>query len=118
MMTPPRQPHLCLTGLALLLCLAPSLAQALTADQVIALKKAGVSDETIQMMLRQEEAAQTRGGDLLERREIKDSQGNTVVVYTQSDHPPPSAQTRAAKARQGLADAPEHVVDQRSTVSP
>lgn len=56
---------------------------ALTADEVRALKKAGVSDETIQIMLRQEREASARGPhDRMGVREIKDRDGNTYVVYS------------------------------------
>jgi hypothetical protein len=55
----------------------------LTADEVRALRKAGVSDETIQIMLQQEREASLRGPhDQMGVREIKDRDGNTYVVYS------------------------------------
>ena len=46
---------------------------ALTPEQIIQLKKAGVSDETIQIMLKQEKEG---------AREIKDDQGNVYIIYS------------------------------------
>ncbi|MEN6374967.1 MAG: hypothetical protein ABFD75_09330 [Smithella sp.] len=53
---------------------------ALTPQQVIALKKAGVSDQTIQMMLKQEEGKDPYA--TIGTREVKDKEGNTVIIYT------------------------------------
>ncbi|HVO65621.1 MAG TPA: hypothetical protein VMT12_03975 [Syntrophales bacterium] len=59
---------------------------ALTPDQVIKLKKAGVSDKTIQMMLQQEkeakEAKEANPYDQIGMREIKDKDGNVVTIYS------------------------------------
>ncbi|HUH65040.1 MAG TPA: hypothetical protein VLZ07_01290 [Syntrophales bacterium] len=58
-------------------------AHALTPDQIIRLKKAGVSDQTIQMMLQQErEARQENPADSIGVKEVKDKDGNAVTVYT------------------------------------
>jgi hypothetical protein len=46
---------------------------ALTAEQIIQLKKAGVSDETIQIMLKQEKKFP---------RKIKDDEGNEYIIYS------------------------------------
>ena len=46
---------------------------ALTAEQIIQLKKAGVSDETIQIMLQQEKKFP---------RKIKDDEGNEYIIYS------------------------------------
>lgn len=53
---------------------------ALTPQQVIDLKKAGVSDRTIQMMIRQEEGKEPY--ITIGTREVKDKDGNTVIIYT------------------------------------
>lgn len=53
---------------------------ALTPQQVIDLKKAGVSDKTIQMMIMQEEAKDPYA--TIGTREVKDKDGNTVIIYT------------------------------------
>jgi hypothetical protein len=56
---------------------------ALTPDQIIKLKKAGVSDKTIQMMLEQErDARQENPADQIGVREMKDREGNVVTVYS------------------------------------
>ncbi len=56
---------------------------ALTPEQVLKLKKAGVSDQTIQLMLKQESEAQTRNpSDQFGTREVKDKEGNTTVIYS------------------------------------
>jgi hypothetical protein len=54
---------------------------ALTPQQVIDLKKAGVSNQTIQLMLKQEEAAKDPYAKM-GTREIKDKDGNTVIIYS------------------------------------
>ncbi len=58
-------------------------AHALTPEQVIQLKKAGVSEKTIQLMIKQE--ADQRVSDAynsIGTREVTDSQGNTTVIYS------------------------------------
>jgi hypothetical protein len=71
-----------IAAIAFLGLLLPALfAFALTPQQVIDLKKAGVSDQTIQMMIRQEEAAQDPYATM-GTKEIKDKDGNTVTIYT------------------------------------
>jgi hypothetical protein len=65
------------------LFLSISNAWALTPDQVIALKNAGVSDQTIQLMIRQEQdAAVGTPADFPGRKEIKDKDGKTVIIYS------------------------------------
>lgn len=56
---------------------------ALTAEQIIRLKKAGVSEETIRIMLEQEK--ETRDHNSCDRfgvSEIKDAQGNATIIYS------------------------------------
>ncbi|MEN6620904.1 MAG: hypothetical protein ABFD50_05095 [Smithella sp.] len=53
---------------------------ALTPRQVIDLKKAGVSERTIQMMIRQEEGKEPY--TTIGTREVKDKDGNTVIIYS------------------------------------
>ena len=65
-----------------LLGIRPATVFALSPEQVIALKKAGVSEETIRLMIKQEDQAQKILDDTMSRREIKDSQGNTVIIYS------------------------------------
>ena len=68
--------------LIVLLGIRPDAVFALSPDQVVALKKAGVSEETIRLMIQQEEGAQKNPDDTIGRREVKDSQGNTVIIYS------------------------------------
>ncbi|HOF04168.1 MAG TPA: hypothetical protein PLH54_00995 [Syntrophales bacterium] len=65
------------TGVGLLW---PSSGVALDPAQVTALKKAGVSDQTIQMMIRQEMAAQEQDG--MGVKEIRDKDGQVITVYS------------------------------------
>ncbi|PKN32831.1 MAG: hypothetical protein CVU61_16305 [Deltaproteobacteria bacterium HGW-Deltaproteobacteria-19] len=69
-------------ALLLVLLLAASPCQGLTADQVLKLKKAGVSDRTIQLMIEQEREAKESPYDTMGVREIKDKDGKTVVVHS------------------------------------
>ena len=74
---------------------------ALTPDQVIQLRKAGVSDETIQMMLKQErDAKEANPYDQIGVREIKDKEGNSITIYSTG---------RSTKA--GAGDPEEENVD-------
>lgn len=58
-------------------------AWALTPEQVISLKNAGISDQTIQLMIRQEqEAAAGSLDDSPGRKEITDKDGKTVIIYS------------------------------------
>lgn len=67
----------------LLIALNVSWAQALTTEEVIKLKKAGVSDETIRIMIEQERAAKEQNpSDQIGVREVKDAEGNTSVIYS------------------------------------
>ena len=66
-----------------LFCLFPVLAHALSPEQVIQLKKAGVDDKTIQLMIQQEIAAgQADPYDKMGTREVKDQNGNSVIIYS------------------------------------
>ncbi|MHB8907956.1 MAG: hypothetical protein ACYDAA_03670 [Syntrophales bacterium] len=58
-------------------------AWALTPEQVISLKNAGVSDQTIQLMIRQEQdAAPGSPNGSSGRKEIRDKDGRTVIIYS------------------------------------
>jgi hypothetical protein len=73
-----------MTGFVLvLIVLSCTWVYALTTDEVIKLKKAGVSDETIRTMIEQERAAKERNpSDQIGVREVKDAEGNTSVIYS------------------------------------
>lgn len=62
-------------------------AMALSSEQVLALKKAGVSDQTIQLMIQQDMAAKENPQDNQGMREIKDKDGNVVTVYSTGAKP-------------------------------
>jgi len=67
----------------MIIALHASWAHSLTTDEVIKLKKAGVSDETIRTMIEQERAAKERNpSDQIGVREVKDAEGNTSVIYS------------------------------------
>lgn len=66
---------------AVLIGLGTAEAWALTPEQVLELKKAGVEDETIRRMIVQEARAAERP-EAMGVREIKDRDGRTVVRYT------------------------------------
>jgi hypothetical protein len=57
-------------------------ALALTPEQVITLKKAGVSDRTIQLMIEQERNGQQNPYDSIGTREVTDSAGNRYVIQS------------------------------------
>jgi len=85
----------CLAG-SLAACLWPFLASALTPEQVIKLKKAGVSEKTIQMMIDQE----TKSSDpyaTMGVKEIKDKDGNTVIIHTTGRNSGSAADDEEAK---------------------
>lgn len=76
-------------GVFLLIGFSVSQAMALTAEQVLALKKAGVNDRTVQLMIQQEISARQSTGNGAGMREIKDKDGNVVIVYSAGDPPSP-----------------------------
>jgi hypothetical protein len=53
---------------------------ALTPQEVVELKRAGISDRTIQLMIKQEEAARNPK-ETKHIKEVKDKNGNTVTIY-------------------------------------
>jgi len=72
---------------------------ALTPEQVIALKKAGVEDRTIRMMIEQEKEAAENPADQIGSREIKDKEGKSVIIYS------------TGKTRQQAVDPEQEKVD-------
>jgi hypothetical protein len=68
--------------LSLIMFYLPDYSHALTSEQVLELRKAGVSDKTIQIMLQQENDAKKSRDTGMGQREIRDDQGNSVVVYS------------------------------------
>ena len=71
----------CATFLVLLVSL--SSASAMTPEQVIAPKNAGVSDQTIPLMMQQEQDAFAGNPTVSSgRKEVKDQDGKTIVIYS------------------------------------
>ena len=67
----------------IIIALHASWALALTTDEVIKLKKAGVSEKTIQTMIEQERNGKhPNPADQIGVREVKDAEGNTSVNYS------------------------------------
>jgi len=76
---------------------------ALTTDEVIRLKKAGVSEKTIQTMIEQERAGrQPNPADQIGTREVKDAEGNTSVIYSTGA---PTAPTQNQSEQQKAEEA-------------
>lgn len=74
-------------------------AWALTPEQVISLKNAGVSDQTIQLMIRQEqEAAAGSPVDSPGRKEVTDKDGKPVVLYSTGRGSPGKEEKQTEKA--------------------
>ncbi len=74
-------------------------AYALTTEEVIKLKKAGVSDETIRLMIEQERAGgQPNPADQMGVREVKDAQGNVSVNYS-TGAPPANTQNQSEQEK-------------------
>lgn len=69
--------------LAGFLFLIPVVSYALSPEQVIQLKKAGVAEKTIQLMISQEIAAGNGNPyDTLGTKEIRDASGNPIIIYS------------------------------------
>jgi hypothetical protein len=78
-------------------------ADSLTTEEVIKLKKAGVSDETIRLMIEQERAgSQPNPSDQIGVREVKDAEGNTSVNYSTGA---PAAPTQGGSEREKVEKA-------------
>ncbi len=83
---------------ALYFLLALNGAWALTPEQVVTLKNAGVSDQTIQLMIRQEqEGAAASPDDSPGRKEIKDKDGRAVIIYSTGS---PTGNSRSREEKQ------------------
>ena len=87
----------------MIIVLSVTWAHALTTDEVIKLKKAGVSDETIRTMIEQERAAKERNpSDQIGVREVKDAEGNTSVIYSTGA---PTAPTQGGSEQEKVEQA-------------
>lgn len=88
-------------------------AYGLTADQVLKLKNAGVSDATIQLMIRQEMEAAKNPYEQFGRREIHDGDGNTVIVYSTGSVSSSAGDGEAEKAEKAWDLLRNLVIDAR-----
>ncbi len=83
----------------MILTMGVSWTWALTPDEVIKLKKAGVSEETIRLMIEQERAGgQPNPADQIGVREVKDAQGNVTVNYS-TGAPPANTQNQSEQEK-------------------
>jgi hypothetical protein len=103
------------TGLiVLLLALSASWAYALTTEEVLKLKKAGVSDETIRFMIEQERAGkQQNPADQMGTQEIKDADGNSSVIYSTGA---PTAPTQNQSEQQKAQEAWKMLQNQNTII--
>ena len=98
----------------LLIALSVSWTSALTTDEVIKLKKAGVSDETIRIMIEQERAGkQQNPADQIGTREIKDAEGNTSVIYSTGA---PTAPTQNESEQEKVREAWKMLQNQNTII--
>jgi hypothetical protein len=85
---------------------------ALTPDQVIKLKKAGVSDKTIQLMIKQEEAKDPYA--TMGTIEVKDKDGNSVIIYTTGNSESSAADDEEAKKVEKAWEMLNNIFDKRN----
>jgi len=88
-------------------------AYGLTADQVLKLKNAGVSDATIQLMIRQEMEAAKNPYEQFGRREIRDGDGNAVIVYSTGSASSSAGDLEAEKAEKAWDLLRNLIIDAR-----
>jgi hypothetical protein len=93
----------------------PQASFALTAQEVLALKKAGVGDETIRMMMQQEkDGKRPVPGNAIGKREIRDGQGDVSIEYsTGRNAPPAGAETQQQQVDKAWEMLRHLIVDTR-----
>jgi hypothetical protein len=98
----------------LLIALSVTWADALTTDEVVKLKKAGVSDETIRIMIEQERAGkQQNPSDQIGVREVKDADGNSSVIYSTGA---PTAPTQNQSEQEKVQEAWKMLQNQNTII--
>jgi hypothetical protein len=98
----------------LLIALSVSWGYALTTDEVIKLKKAGVSEKTIQTMIEQERSGkQPNPSDQIGVRETKDAEGNASVIYSTGA---PTAPTQNQSEQQKVEEAWKMLQNQNTII--
>lgn len=99
------------TLLVLMLSFGAAAVFALTAEEVLALKKAGVGDETIRMMIRQEtEGKRPALGHAMGRREIRDDGGGDAIEYSTGRSATPSGAETAQQQVDRAWDMLRHLI--------
>jgi hypothetical protein len=89
-------------------------AYALTTEEVIKLKKAGVSEKTIQTMIDQERAGkQPNPSDQIGVREVKDTEGNSSVIYSTGA---PTAPTQNQSEQEKVQEAWKMLQNQNTII--
>ena len=84
---------------------------ALTAEEVLALKKAGVGDETIRMMIRQEtEGKRPAPGHAMGRREVRNGGGEVSIEYSTGRSATPSGAETAQQQVDRAWDMLRHLI--------
>jgi len=93
----------------------PAAVFALTAQEVLALKKAGVGDETIRMMMQQEkDGKKPAPGNAMGKREIRDGKGDVSIEYsTGSSAPSAGADTQQQQVDKAWEMLRHLIVDPR-----
>lgn len=104
---------LLVSSLFLSVLMGGTAAYGLTADQVLKLKNAGVSDATIQLMIRQEMEAEKNPYERFGRREIRDGDGNTVIVYSTGSASSSAGDREAEKAEKAWELLRNLIIDAR-----
>ena len=93
----------------LIVLLLAGSAVALTADEVVKLKKAGVSDETIRLMIQQG----SNPADQMGTREVKDADGNTSINYSTGAPPRQNSQQQQVDEAWKMLQNQNVIIDKR-----
>ena len=87
---------------------------ALSTDQILALRKAGVSDKTIRIMLQQESDATSSLENGMGQKELRDDKGNVSIVYS-TGHPAKSVSDEESQNVDKAWEMLRHIIiDKRS----
>ena len=93
----------------MIIALGASSAVALTAEEVVKLKKAGVSDETIRLMIQQG----NNPADQMGTREVKDADGNTSINYSTGAPPRQNSQQQQVDEAWKMLQNQNVIIDKR-----
>lgn len=98
-----------ITTIVVSIVLGVGWAWALTPDEVIKLKKAGVSDETIRLMIQQG----NNPADQMGTREVKDADGNTSINYSTGAPPRQNSQQQQVDEAWKMLQNQNVIIDKR-----